>query len=81
MAPRHVQAGNLELMTERQKQPPHLAPEGGHRAAARDQRLARALRDNLAKRKAQQRARDSAAPATEPAPGPASEPGADPGED
>ena len=45
-------------------QKPRLSPDGARRADAREARLALALRQNLARRKAQQRARD-AAPATD----------------
>jgi hypothetical protein len=52
-------------MSEQEKQSPRLAAEGVRRAEDRQDRQARALRENLLKRKAQQRARASAAaPAT-----------------
>jgi hypothetical protein len=47
------------------QQPPALVPRRGDKQAARDARLARALRDNLHRRKAQARARQ---PAPDPAP-------------
>ncbi|GIK95883.1 MAG: hypothetical protein BroJett029_00920 [Alphaproteobacteria bacterium] len=50
-------------MQDRDKQLPRRAERGEHRAADREARLARALRDNLARRKAQQRARAATQPA------------------
>lgn len=47
-------------MTE-DKQKPTISEQGARQAAARQDRLAKALRQNLARRKAQQRARDSVA--------------------
>lgn len=41
----------------RDEQKPTLSEQGARQAAARQERLARALRQNLARRKAQQRAR------------------------
>lgn len=49
------------------KQKPRLTGEGARRAEMRQDRLAKALRDNLVKRKAQQRARE-AGPAAAPDP-------------
>jgi hypothetical protein len=45
------------LMTDQGEQPPRLAQAGRHRGEERQDRQAKALRDNLLKRKAQQRAR------------------------
>lgn len=45
------------------KQQPRLAERGERRADERQMRLAKALRDNLGRRKAQQRARAADAPA------------------
>ena len=60
-------------MQDRDKQLPRRTERGEHRAIDREARLARALRDNLARRKAQQRARVAARPA-EPAPATAGAP-------
>lgn len=50
-------------MRDRDRQHPRLAEIGERRAEERKARLARALRDNLGRRKAQQRARAAEAPA------------------
>lgn len=49
-------------MTQGAKQPPRRNDQGDRREREREERLARALRDNLARRKAQQRARDADLP-------------------
>jgi hypothetical protein len=48
-------------MTDGSRQP-RRNEEGDRRARDREERLAKALRDNLARRKAQQRARDAGIP-------------------
>jgi len=51
-------------MTDQDRQSPRVTPAGAQREEARQERLARALRENLMKRKAQSRAREGAAEAT-----------------
>ena len=61
-------------MTDWKGQAPRLAEAGRRRGEARQDRQAKALRDNLLKRKAQQRARAAVDPAES-----AAEPGTAPG--
>lgn len=53
-----------------QTRTPRLTQQGARRAEAREDRLARALRENLLRRKAQQRAREAGPGADTPAPEP-----------
>ena len=55
-------------MAKREKIHPTLSEQGHRATAERERRLAGALRENLAKRKAQQRARVAQDPSGEPAP-------------
>jgi hypothetical protein len=50
-------------MTDKDRQQPRVSPAGARREEVRQDRLAQALRENLAKRKAQARARDAGDPA------------------
>lgn len=58
-----------------QARTPRLTEQGARRAEAREDRLARALRENLLRRKAQQRAREAAAVSEAAAPAPGTDPG------
>jgi hypothetical protein len=49
-------------MSPEEKKCPHLTPAGATQGARRQERLAKALRANLARRKAQSRAREEEAP-------------------
>jgi hypothetical protein len=53
---------------------PHLSPKKSTERAAREERLAKALRDNLVRRKEQKRARDRRADAQSERPGREREP-------
>lgn len=55
-------------MTEKPKSPPHVTPAGAAASGRRQERLAAALRANLARRKAQ--ARQRGAPPIRPSRGP-----------
>lgn len=65
------------MKTDGKGQAPSLAEAGRRRGEARQERQAKALRDNLLKRKAQQRAR-AAADTAESAVGSSTAPGAEP---
>lgn len=63
-------ANDGRQMTDRERQSPRVTPAGAEREGARQDRLARALRENLMKRKAQSRARETTGDAAPPKPDP-----------